>query len=340
MKSQLPALLCVCLFMLFSCKKERQNAGNINNKAEKKYPVSFNVSGFKQTQTTISLKNGKHKLMSTGKKLTATDSTSLNDAFVDYAYVVYDASGKEVSRIFKQGFGDQENKNYEYRYIYTPAPSVKRLYTGPNSFGTIQDSLAAGNYTVVVITGVDFNVNAIGPFSPDSIRFKPLSSAAAYSAPGFKIDAFFKKIDITVGTGPLNQNITLDRVSGQLQIIIKDTPPNGYTLQTDIKYDNRAFAFSTETPFCNDELNYGLSLLNPVNTISIHNTTSPMTITMGAYDQSGNLLASKTINNVRVYKNTRTILSGNLFTPSGPGATQFTITANQAWDPDVTTVHF
>jgi hypothetical protein len=339
MKSQLPALLCVCLFMLLSCKKEHQNAGDINNKAEKKYPVSFNVSGFTQTQTIISLKNGKQKLMSTGKKLAAADSTSLNDAFVDYAYVVYDASGKEVSRIFKQGFGNPDNKNYEYRYIYTPAPGVRRLFMGPDSFGTIQDSLATGNYTVLVIAGIQFNVNAIGPFSPDSIKYTPLSSAAAYSAPGFKTDVFFKKFNITVGTGPLNQNIALNRVSGQLEIIIKDTPPNGYRLQTDIKYDNRAFAFSSETPFCNEEESYGLSLLNPVNAITLQNTTAPMTITMSAYDVSDNFITSKTINNVRVYKNTRTILSGNLFTQQ-PGATQFTITANQAWDPDVTTIHF
>lgn len=276
--------------------------------------------------------------MSSSKKLAATDSISVDDAFTDYAYVVYDASGNEVSRIFKQGFGSPDSRNYEYRYIYTPAPGVKRLYTGPGSFGIIQDSLAAGNYTVVLIAGIQFNINAIGPFNPDSIRFKPLSAAAAYSAPGFKLDVFFKKLNITVGSSPLSQGVTLDRVSGQLEIIIKDAPPNATSLHTNIKYDNNAFCFSNELPFGNEEVEGQLSLFNDVNAVSIQNTTTPMTVTLSAYDASENFLASKTISNVRVYKNTRTILSGYLFTQ--PGATAFTITANQAWDPNVTTVHF
>lgn len=338
MKSQLPALLCVCLFMLFSCKKEHQNSPNTNHQTDKKYPVSFNLSGFKQTQTSFLVNSPGHSIRVNSKALAATDSVALNDAFIDYAYVVYDALGNEVSRIFKQGFGDPDNKNYEYRYIYSPAPGVKRLYMGPGSFGTIQDSLAAGNYTVVLIAGIQFNVNAIGPFSPDSIRYKPLGTAAAYSAPGFKSDIYFKKFNITVSASPLNQSLTLDRVSGQLEIIINDTPPNAYTLQTNIKYDNMAFAFGNETSYCNEEENYGLSLLNPVNAIAVENTTTPITITMSAYDISDNFITSKTVTNVRVYKNTRTILSGNLFTQSP--AAQFTITANQAWDPNVTTIHF
>lgn len=99
-----------------------------------------------------------------------------------------------------------------------------------------------------------------------------------------------------------------------------------------------AFAFGNETSYCNEEENYGLSLLNPVNAIAVENTTTPITITMSAYDISDNFITSKTVTNVRVYKNTRTILSGNLFTQSP--AAQFTITANQAWDPNVTTIHF
>jgi hypothetical protein len=373
MKKLLLAMLALGL-LAASCKKDMKTDGikpiAIDANA-KKYKVDFAVSQFSQTVGIIDLHKASH-LMS--NKSLATDTSTLSQAINQYYYVVYDANGNEVKRIFRTaanpGFQDifhEDGKQYN-----TSLPGLEGGAHTTNPFNVITDSLAAGSYTIVV-TGsnneIGINNDDINDFESDFTFYNPLlppvnrdsaSRAAVYVGEG--VDAlpqsqeiFFGKIHITVGNQNSTQGICINRIVGQLEVNLEESIPNNVAyIGVAREGELEGYLFYNEVPF-------GFTILEdqPIGwdtniakiTASdrgkpnyktdrfVVNTVTPINVRLFALDASFNVIVQKTVHNVRIYKNKRTILSGKLFT-TDPASQQFTINANQAWAPDAPVIHF
>lgn len=375
MKKLLLAVLALGL-LAASCKKEAKTDGvkpvTINANA-KKYKVSFAVSQFSQTVGDLGLSKSP-KLMST--KSLATDTSTLGQAINQYFYIVYDSNGNEIKRIYRTSEhveyedifhedGKEYNSNFELEGLELGVPTT-------DPFSVMTDSLAAGTYTIVV-TGSDKEVGIdnddIGDFESSFTAYYPLltpingdfrSRAAVYI--GESLDAipisqeiYFGKLQITVGNQNSTQSISINRIVGQLEVNLEDGVPNNVAYIGVIRLgEYEGYSFYNEVPFAGTFVDGPLSdqdidmrIINAADKGKpnyktdrfVMNTATPITIKIVAFDANLNVITQKTVNNVQIFKNRRTTLSGKLFS-TDPASQQFTITANQAWGPDAPVIHF
>jgi hypothetical protein len=374
MKKALLAILAVGL-LAASCKKDMKTDGikpvTIDANA-KKYKVNFAVSQFSQTVGNIDLHKAS-QLMST--KSLAADTSTLSQAVNQYYYIVYDSNGKEVKRIFRTaqnpGFQDifhEDGKEYNSPTL----PGLEIGATTANPFNVITDSLAAGTYSIVV-TGsnkeLGINNDDINDFESDFTFYNPLlpplnrdstSRAAVYVGQGLdplprSQEIFFGKVQITVGNQNSTQSICINRIVGQLELNLEESIPNNVAYIGVVREGElEGYLFYNEVPFGYTILaDQPISQDAEVNQINasdrgkpnyktdrfVVNTVTPINVKLIALDASFNVIVQKTIHNVRIYKNKRTIISGKLFS-TGPASQQFTINANQAWAPDAPVIHF
>lgn len=192
------------------------------------------------------------------------------------------------------------------------------------NFGHITDTFAPGTYTIAILAGMG------GPtdFSGDDKYF----TTGGY-------DTYFKKTTITVTSGPVDQDITLDRVVGQLQIKLTDAIPveaislkfeavsdYSHSLLTGDILTNKPYTL-TRTIGLTSEVK---GLPNYVISSYVSTFDRPLTVHIFAYNSSGNIIAKVTVTNVTFSANTRTLLSGALFDSGDNG---FNVTFNETWDP-------
>jgi len=373
MKKLLLAMLALGL-LAASCKKDMKTNGikpvTIDANA-KKYKVDFAVSQFSQTVGNIDLHKAS-QLMST--KSLAADTSTLNQAVNQYFYLVYDANGNEVKRIFRtaENPGLQDIFHEDGKQYNTPLPGLEGGAHTTNPFNVITDSLAAGSYTIVV-TGsnkeLGVNNDDINDFESDFTFYNPLlppvnrdstSRAAVYVGEGLdpfprSQEIYFGKIQITVGNQNSTQSICINRIVGQLELNLEEPiPSNVAYIGVAREGELEGYLFYNEVPF-------GYTFLDdqPINQDAeaskinasdrgkpnyktdrfVVNTVTPINVKLIALDASFNVIVQKTVHNVRIYKNKRTIISGKLFS-TGPASQQFTINANQAWAPDAPVIHF
>jgi hypothetical protein len=310
-------LLCsICAFLFFSCKKEQKAPDNVQ-----KYPVSFKVTGFSQSQVPIDGKAGKTKTAALATE--ATDSIPIQQL---------------VYILFKE---DE----------LTPT-TIRRFTKGDPNFGVISDNVPAGNY-IATFTGGTTRLKVItsgDPTVPEGDFYLPYYftySTIHYPRqgdPNTWDDTFYKQVPITVTSTGISQSVAMDRITSKLDFVINDPIPAGTTkivvafndtIGVDVK---RKIAFKTYNPFINTtqqvisatdigKTNYTISIFN------LQNIT-PFDVTVSYYGANPNgPLNTKTIKNVVCKTNTRTILSGMLFTSSNIG---FTIKVNQDWDTPLT----
>lgn len=367
MKKLLIGVIAVMSLLAVSCKKDTQSgpAKSVNNTDNvKKYKVTYTFDGFSQTTTNLS---GNKARVLAKSILAATPADTLAQAITQYYYIVYDNSGKEIKRIkrhsgrasFEQYY-HENGQNYNNGNADDFVSGLEdRLTTDP--YNVITDSLAAGTYTVVLVGSTDdmgINLHDTSTSDDQYVTYSPLSSAKVYQNDAIDIlpwsqVIFFGKKTVTVGNSNSTQSLSISRVVGQLEVNIEDAiPANVKTIAIAGVGNNAAFLFGQEISADpieggSDESDidfiFGNITASDIGKTNyqvygyIMNVTTPMSIIIKAYDASNNLITSKTVNNVQFGKNKRTILSGRLFTPA---ATQFNITANQAWDPNVTIIHF
>ncbi|WP_158827266.1 FimB/Mfa2 family fimbrial subunit [Mucilaginibacter lacusdianchii] len=301
-------LLSICFA---SCKKDSKNT-NTDKPAEKLYPVTFGVSSF--TQNSIPLSVGKQT-----NTIVTTATSTLKDTLDVLYYYLVDADGKVRSHI--------------------------QQTSSASNFGTIKDSVAAGTYTVV-FTGGKSGLQGINntPVIPASA---PLANNITFtyntSSPGQYIapwqDFFYKKFTVQIPTNNSNKQINLDRVVAQLQVVIKDALPanvasvavfisndlydqNLLNLKTTGSENSRTFKMLTETE--KGKSNYTLTTYTMA-------YGAPFKVTINCYDNNGGLLISKQVDDVTAQANKRTILSGNLFTPS-TSSNAFNVSVNVQWN--------
>jgi hypothetical protein len=304
MKKYIPLLLVVCFFAS-SCKKNNHSGTDPNTKT---YNVKFALNGF--TQSIESAPNSKVKVNSVKTNATPVPVTS------DYFKVIYYLIGGVDNSISRE---------------------VKIDSTAVN-FGTITDNLPAGTYNVGIIAG---QAGLNYPDYPQGIFY--VQSGISGTAP-WK-DTFMDKFQLTV-SGDVNQNVTLNRIVAQLQLNIEDAIPAAVkSIVITIKNEYLYYLYPTEQPDNPSPVTFTTIIPDlakgktnfKINKI-MNNTIIPFIVTINCYDANKNSIGSGiTINNVTCQKNTRTILSGKLF--SGASNNTFTVGLND-WDPTPIVVQY
>lgn len=305
-------LILILGLIVSSCKKDQDLPETKSTSlSTKKYPISFTASGFNQSVTDYSKSKGN------------SVSSNLRDYVEELFYVVFDSTGTEIRRV------NQGSINSE--------------------FGLIKDSLASGNYTVVIIASQQ--PFAINHWNDDQTFTYPLGKAffhydhsnAEYTTPKTK-DTFYKKFNITVASSPINDIVILDRVVGKIQIKISDEKVNGdYRLW----FPNETTGLYLETgssdggievnDFSQAEQNI---VPGEARTFYILNTNTPMDVILVYRETHENGLIEdvrKVIKNVRVYKNKKTILTGKMHNSA---LVYFNIIVNDEFDMETVNMEF
>lgn len=270
-----------------SCTKSEDTPQLKKQETAKKYAVTFNTSGFSQEVTDLSKSKGN------------SISAALKDHTNEFFYLVYDATGKEVSR---------QNQSYENK-------------NNPN-YGIVKDSLPAGTYTVVMVASKQYFT--INRYNDEILKYFPLNEAffhydhrnAEYIRPKGD-DTFYKKFSLTVSNAPITQKIILDRIVGKLEIKITDysIDPN-YSYYVYVPDETPGFYLNSGLPYRKVEDGDSASpaaIPGEGLTYYILNTSTPMNVVI-IYRKNGEYatVIKKVIKNVQVYKNKKTILTGKM----------------------------
>ncbi len=357
--------LILIVSLLASCKKEHQSTVKTNVSTAKKFPVSFTVSQFAQTTGNIDMQRAL-KSLAQKRNLAASvvDTSAFAQAVFEYFYLVYDSSGNEVKRIYRNAAAP----GFVTKFQFVGNDPIRDISFMADSdpYNVITDSLAAGTYTVAIAGAAysEYNRLDVDYWDADITdpTYSPLATAAVYAGQGLdaiprSMDIFFSKSTLTV-TGTTTANaITLHRIVGEVEVDLKDAviPNNvsfiilgrlgeiiGYSIANEIP-NNIITGYSSDQVYTADDDYTNLAAADYTKGTYIMqrfvlNTLTPIDILINAYDKDGNLIASKTVPQVQIQQNRRTVLTGKLFDNSVPA--QFTITANVAWGPDTSPITF
>ena len=331
--------LIVIVSVMSACKKDAINT-NKNNKGTT--PVTFNI-GFAQTTGSFSVSNKAHKFGTHSLASASVDSTLKANASTLYI-VVYPADGSHL--------------------FFTKQLSTDTV------FGKVQYNLPAGTYTVAFAAGqTGLNYGGTNLSSDDLVYSIPLSGGNFDNS--WK-DTFFKKMTITVGSTPVNQSVSLDRIDSQIIVNIEDAIPSTVKFirvtASDNNFDGSEpsftpyFIISTATATGDPGvLSAYTSLTIPV-TPGVKNTKFafftlnsihpyivrivgtdhlPVGNFNGVPNATGQQIGYAEVDSVMVVPGHQTVLSGNLF--GGNGLTNtggFNINVNPTWSPTTTTIPF
>jgi hypothetical protein len=336
--------------LLSACKKEAKVTQN-PVEAKVKHAVNLNVSGFKQ-----SVENFKSAV--TSRKMMSANSMQASPTGMYFFYAAYNESGVEVSRRMAGPGGDLLKPSV---YPYGNMDDAAYTFTTGNP-GNFTDSLTAGNYTVVFVAA-ETEIALNWRLNNDEIHVQPLSNAYfMYTRPldswSRSSNTYFKKIPITVGQSNNEVDVVMNRIVGRVEINIEDAIPANASYFTFL-FDNEQdqFNFNTETSggltndvYLHDEDHITFPFSSPITPQQIGqnnykfnkyiiNTSTPVSVIINCYDATNNIIATKTIANVQVYKNKRTLLTGKLFTPNIPESA-FSVTVDEEWNTETDTVNF
>ncbi|MDB5148981.1 MAG: hypothetical protein JWQ57_3001 [Mucilaginibacter sp.] len=319
-------LIFILLFFICSCKKQGVPAVPVtpvdkgNADLNKKYKLSFTLAGFTKETNPINTSLHTNTLILNTTVLPADDKY-----YAKIMYMVYDSTGAQVSRLEENLSPDDADK------LFRIDKNSRKIINNSTPFGTITDSLKAGNYTLVVTAGTQKGgLNKLSEFwqipSPDGLfPDLPLSEAKFYPSNDHNVsyslmeDAFFYKAPLKVSTTNMVQTIVPERIAGQLSINIEDPDPqkaNYYRIYIDNElYDyniDKALAEGTRDNLTSyiiknysGEPNYSFSC-------KILNTQTPFTLRIEGYMGLA-VSVRKTIPNVRINKGETTSISTKLF---------------------------
>lgn len=311
---------------LFGCKKEHSTPGST---AQKKYPVTFNMTDFTQTISSVSGKQQVNSLK--------TDAATANiAAYTKVLYlIIYNSSGNMVRRLEQ-------------------ASTV-------SNYGVIADSLAAGTYTIVVAAGqsaLKSNAGAPNGGKPSSTTLgdgvlyylDPTATnvgVATRYAEGTWSDTFFDKFQLTVTSGPVNQTVNLTRIVSKLEVDFNDIiPSNAASVDLFLSKESFQYALGSASPVITDTITTHFAVPDSVKGTSnyrfsqlVLNTTAPFSVTLVAHDASHNILATHVISSVTCQANKRTILSGNFSNQAPNNNNGFSVSLDPNWGTQ-NTVHY
>ena len=299
MKKIIPALLLACV--LFACKKDTNSSESPESpSSQSKVPVKFNLESFMVSQQDMS-ENGRVE----------TDPSL--SKFYKVFYMAFKSDGTPVSYI------EQDSTN--------------------TNFGIISDSLLPGTYTVAI--GAH---NRLGNYATYiTAKYSALASAEFYNLYARNTsDFFYKKSQVTVSAGNASLNdVTLNRIVGNLKVDLKDalptSDPNG-AVSVFVANIPESYMINPDTA-----AHYYESI--PIDRTSqttweynIFGSNKPLTITIGWKDKVTGAPQTKTISNVILTANKKTIVSGYLYGVPTNVAGSFITRTNQNWSTDSTVV--
>lgn len=302
--------------LFFACKKD-SNSSITESKQEKKVAVKFNLSDFSQEVTEQS---------KTGRKTTNFLRDSVLEKQINHLYYLAYSENLGYSQVsFK--YQDATVNNYD--------------------FGSITDSLVPGQYTIIIVGS-----NGPSNFSQSPGQQFGDARLLLYSdanGPTRLPDTYWKKFSIIVGNSDSlpYSNITLKRISSNLEVNILDAPNRGADV------DNLSVSITPEASFYSfafeqSGYNWGETPLRNItrknlNTFSdyVLNTDTEFSVSIKYTDKISGSFFVKTIPNVRCYMNKKTTLTGNIFDGSQSGSTDgFKIKLNDTWEPDGAVIPF
>ena len=212
-------------------------------------------------------------------------------------------------------------------YVFDGTTQVAhQVYADDNdAFGTVTLELSHGEHNLSFVctrsTGLSYNA---GVLSATSLR-----------------PTFGKTLALNVSASTNAQDLALERLTGLVGVTIKDAFPaaaNEIEFIINPRYTSLDIAtlcgvsgsefrqkVSCTSRVGQTNVAYSFNILAPTHTEEF---TADMTINI--YNSAGVVIYSVTIDDVRMAANTKTLLSGNLFT--APSAS---VTVNTAWNADI-----
>ncbi|HTD98290.1 MAG TPA: hypothetical protein VK668_03355 [Mucilaginibacter sp.] len=315
MKKSLLGLISICILIL-SCKKEHSGGTPPDQTT---HNVGFQVTFSQRTVQfqTSGLHNGNLKVNSLA-------TTALTDMVDVIYYSVYDASGNNV-------------------HLITQLSSA-------SGFGSYVDNLHAGTYTVVIAAGKS---GMILGRAPEATSSKLGTDIIYYGTGGFNRDAFYSKFSLTVTNSNTTNNVTLDRITSELTVVISDQIPLGVKTMG-VVYGagtTSRFSIGTGTPVTGGSAPPPLIDTLALSDIGTKNhqfsglfLAATPTVRVQIFAKNGpdnllepgphysNLVAAKTLQDVTSQANAQTILTGYLFGGNGTGSSGgFTATIDTTW---------
>lgn len=210
-------------------------------------------------------------------------------------------------------------------YVFDGTTQLAHQTSDADDFGTVTLELSHGSHNLSFVctrsTGLSYNA---GVLSATSLR-----------------STFGKAMALNVSDSTGEQDLTLDRLTGQLFITINDAfPANAAEIEFAINPRYTDLNISTLCGVNGDAFSQRVSCTNKVGQSGVQYTFNMLTpspsdeytadVTVTVYNAGGAAIYSVTIDDVRIAANTRTRLSGNLFT--APSAS---VSANHTWKADI-----
>ncbi|SKA14943.1 hypothetical protein SAMN04488128_1021107 [Chitinophaga eiseniae] len=305
--------LCTVL-LFFSCKKNSSKEDIVPQPPAKKVAIKFQVGDFTQETTGF------------GR---ATSNTNLKDYISFFYYMAYDNKGNIVS---------------------------KKMQTKDSlTFGSIRDSLASGAYTIVMMGSGNFvsvdgsGIDPITGFMP----FLPLNEAYIVFLPGFNLtpmgvitghEIFYKKFTVDVGRDSIVSSVFLARIVGKVELNILDST-SFYRTEATLSMDSQDYYIAGDSiadPFIDVRgepvfISHGVGRLETF----VLNNKKTFDIKIKGFNASNQLVASKTITNMRIEWNKKLIMKGNLASPAPPDGARVSADAgSNDWKTNSTIINF
>ncbi len=308
--------VCALSLSLYACKKETTPSKSVTPGDGKKVALNIRTNDFLQQVEPLPGTN--NRTVGTAEAL--RDSVLATKVSHLY-YLLFDQAGNRL-KVMHQDANVTDN------------------------FGSIYDTAAPGYYWMVLLASqTPLDINAADQLSASAFSVPVAASGEMENMP----DVFYTKASVWVpddyGSKELILNETLDRIIGNLQVNILDMPqPGSGDTSVSIKITPEAFTFFLDpgtTYIGPDIVNAKVNRIS-LNTFSAYvlNTVSPFTVTIDYVDPVTGQLQTKVINNVRCYKNRRTILSGYLYGGSAPDSDGIKIFLLDNWDGNVDQIAF
>lgn len=311
--------LAVCALSLtfFACKKDTAPVKSPDSGDGKKVALNIRTKDF--LQRVEPLPGSNNKIAGTAEALR---DSALAAKVSHLYYLLYDATNNLVSQMEQDADVSED-------------------------FGSFYDTAAPGNYTMVLIASQSpLSINSPGQLPGSFFSIPGAASGEVQNVP----DIFYTKENVYVpdnyGSEPLELNMTLSRVVGNLQINILDMPqPGSGDTSVSIKITPEAPAFLFDFNIAhfgpNDTIKAKVSRIS-LNTFSAYvlNTVTPFTVTINYVDPVTGLPQTKVIDNISCYVNRRTILSGYLYGGSEPANNGIKIILLDDWNNNDNQIQF
>ncbi|SEK58988.1 hypothetical protein SAMN04488505_101493 [Chitinophaga rupis] len=286
--------------LLFACSKEKVTQDK-PAPSGKKVPINVSITDFVKKVEQLPSPLGRKGNMS------AKDSV-LSTKISDIYFFSYDKDGKIINLIHQRS---------------TDA-----------DFGYIADSLPTGENTIAMFASSDsLNTTSNGI----NLNMNPVTFEIISAFP----DIFYKKIKINVSPDSTNNfDLSLERIMALLEVNITDAPANS-NIKVSLNGEHTYFDPFSGTGYTGIPMPMNIPQRDQhvFNSLVI-NTSDPMSVVISYPDKTTNAILTKRINDIKLERNTKTILTGVLY-PAIPPVNNVNggfsvVSINDIWNPDQT----